>query len=153
MEPIYRNEYKLIASDPIDRETNPIVTLTIRCSDRGNPPIKSTQKVNITILDINDNTPVFSRNSYSITMKENNTIGSHILTVNATDADTGPNATVTYRLNSDARGLVRIEPGTGVIMTDGVFDFETQKHLQFTVTAIDGGSPLDLHLPPLSSIS
>ena len=141
MEPIYRNEYKLITSARIDRETNPVVTLTIHCSDNGNPPMTSTQKVNITILDINDNTPEFSRNSYSITVKENNTIGSHILTVNATDTDTGPNARVTYRLSSDARGLVRIEPGTGVIRTDGVFDFETQKYLQFTVTAIDGGSP------------
>ena len=141
MEPIYRNEYKLITSGPIDRERDPVVTLTIHCSDKGNPPMTSTQKVNITILDINDNTPVFSKISYSITMKENNTIGSHILTVNATDADTGPNARVTYRLGSNARGLVRIEPGTGVIRTDGVFDFETQKYLQFTVTAIDGGSP------------
>ncbi len=142
MEPIYRNEYKLITSRPIDRETDPVVTLDIHCSDRGTPPLTSSQKVNISILDINDNSPVFSRNSYSVTMKENNTIGSHILTVNATDADAGPNARVTYRLSgSEARGLVSIEPGTGVIRTDGVFDFETQKYLQFTVTAVDGGSP------------
>ena len=142
MEPIYKNEYKLMTSRPIDREIDPVVTLNIHCSDKGTPPLTSTQKVNITILDINDNSPVFSQNAYSVTMKENNTIGSHILTVNATDADAGPNARVTYRLSgSEARGLVTIDPGTGVIRTDGVFDFETQKILQFSVTAVDGGSP------------
>ncbi len=141
MEPIYRNEYKLITKKPIDREIDSYVTLTIHCSDNGDPPLTSVQKVNITVLDINDNTPRFTRNSYSVTVKENNTVGSHILTVNATDADSGSNSRVTYRLSSDARGLVRVEPGTGVIRTDGIFDYEARKYLQFTVTATDGGSP------------
>ncbi|NXF89425.1 PCDGA protein, partial [Eubucco bourcierii] len=51
--------------------------------------------------------PVFSEKSYSVRLPENNAAGALVLTVRATDADSGQNARVRYRLGE---GRVRGVP-------------------------------------------
>ena len=43
--------------------------------------------VQITILDVNDNYPIFDRQEYNISINETTPLGSSILTVTATDSD------------------------------------------------------------------
>ncbi len=63
--------------------------LTITATDAGPNPLTGTVTVYMNVLDINDNAPVFDPSSYSDEVWENATMGTSILTVSATDTDSG----------------------------------------------------------------
>ena len=44
-------------------------------------------QVHVTVLDINDNRPLFGEATYSVDVWENTTVGSAVLTVSAVDLD------------------------------------------------------------------
>ena len=52
------------------------------------------------VVDINDNTPVFSESTYETAVIENATVGETVLIAMATDRDTGSNGEVTYQFQS-----------------------------------------------------
>lgn len=53
----------------------------------------------VTILDENDNAPVFQQQLYEVTLDEGPaTLNATLVTVQALDRDEGPNGTVTYSI-------------------------------------------------------
>lgn len=65
----------------LDYEKNPNPSITVVATDGGKPPLSSTAVVNIVLQDINDNEPVFERNVYNVSIKENTAPGTCILEV------------------------------------------------------------------------
>ena len=65
----------------LDYEKNPNPSITVVATDGGKPPLSSTAVVNIVLQDINDNEPVFERNFYNVSIKENTAPGTCILEV------------------------------------------------------------------------
>ena len=65
----------------LDCELNPNPILTVTATDNGVPPLTATATVSISILDRNDNEPVFEKPVYSITVEENLARGQCILKV------------------------------------------------------------------------
>ena len=64
--------------------------LVVRASDGGQPTsLSSTVSVYVNVADVNDNTPVFDPSSYSDEVDEAAPLGTSVLTVTATDQDTG----------------------------------------------------------------
>ncbi|TWW76932.1 Protocadherin-16 Cadherin-19 [Takifugu flavidus] len=63
----------------LDYEKNPNPSITVVATDGGKPPLSSTAVVNIVLQDINDNEPVFERNVYNVSIKENTAPGTCIL--------------------------------------------------------------------------
>lgn len=63
--------------------------LVVQAQDSGVRPLSSTLTVYCNVLDLNDNTPVFDPMSYSDDIFENVTVGTSVLTVSATDLDSG----------------------------------------------------------------
>ena len=61
--------------------------LTIQALDGGTPPLSNHATVNISIMDVNDNKPIFTQLSYSASVTENSPVGSSIVTLTATDLD------------------------------------------------------------------
>jgi hypothetical protein len=61
-------------------------------------PRSRTVRVDITVLDVNDNAPVFTQNIYSADLAVDFPVGGLVLTVAANDADSGSNAHLTYTL-------------------------------------------------------
>lgn len=55
--------------------------LTIQAVDGGVPPLSNIATVNITVMDCNDNAPVFLHASYSARIREDAQIGDKILQV------------------------------------------------------------------------
>lgn len=53
-------------------------------------------QVYIEIGDINDNTPIFDPVNYTVSVYENSPVGTPLINVTATDADSGQNARITY---------------------------------------------------------
>lgn len=85
----------------LDREIQPSYQIKVRASDQGSPvPLSSLVNVTITVLDINDNPPVFERRDQSVTIPEDVVVGTKMLTVYAASKDIGTNAEITYSIRS-----------------------------------------------------
>ncbi|XP_051253122.1 protocadherin-16-like [Dicentrarchus labrax] len=128
----------------LDYEKNPNPSITVVATDGGKPPLSSTAVVNIVLQDINDNEPVFERNFYNVSIKENTAPRTCILEVTATDADGGSFGSITYSLGSGINSAVpsqfTIGKETGQICTSAALDRDQgPASFDFTVTAVDGG--------------
>lgn len=63
--------------------------LVVQAQDTGRPSLSSTVTVYFNVQDLNDNAPIFDPMSYSDEVFENITVGSSVLSVSATDQDSG----------------------------------------------------------------
>ncbi|XP_066573597.1 protocadherin gamma-A4-like [Amia ocellicauda] len=143
--------YSLLTDSILDRETKSEYNITITATDEGVPPLSSNMTLLLKISDVNDNAPVFEKQSYMTYITENNTPGISILTLKASDADWNQNARISYILQeTNVNGVsvssyISISSDSGVIHAVRSFDYEQIKSFQIHVKAQDGGSP------PLSS--
>lgn len=73
----------------------------------------------INVEDVNDHVPTFEESSYQTRVRESVSVGSTVMTVRATDLDTGKNADLLYTIKSQSSkpDVFRIDPQTGVITT------------------------------------
>lgn len=78
----------------------------------------------IIVQDVNDNSPIFERQSYKTTVKENLPSGTVILHPKATDRDVGNNAKIRYSLLGDKSERFHIDSTSGVISTNATLDRE-----------------------------
>uniref|UniRef100_A0A3Q2TYG1 Protocadherin-16 n=1 Tax=Fundulus heteroclitus TaxID=8078 RepID=A0A3Q2TYG1_FUNHE len=79
----------LFLSAPLDYETQRVHRLTVRASDRGVPPLSSSQTLTVEVGDVNDQPPVFSRTTYIASVAENKDPGEDVVRVSASDMDSG----------------------------------------------------------------
>ncbi|KAK9886911.1 hypothetical protein WA026_019169 [Henosepilachna vigintioctopunctata] len=111
--------------------------LVVQAQDAGHPSLSSTLTVYANVLDLNDNSPIFDPMSYSKEIFENASISTTILTVSATDLDSGNNGRVIYSITSgDDKGHFKILPN-GDILVNKALDREEQAQYNLMVTAID----------------
>jgi protocadherin Fat 1/2/3 len=94
--------------------------------------------VTVSVVDANDNAPHFSQRIYSTTVEEGSELGTSVLTVSATDPDSGSNSEVRYTTTATDFSL---NSQTGVLSVSAELDYERIDCYQFTVTAFDGGIP------------
>jgi len=135
----------LVLLEPLDREVQDLHQLKIVAKDGGNPPRSGSVLLDVVVVDINDNGPQFSKNSYKVDIIENAPPSASILTVRATDPDLGPNAEVVYAFSRQSANLAssmfELNPTTGVISSLIPLDFETTgSTLSFDVIA---SNPVD----------
>ncbi|XP_006629223.2 protocadherin Fat 4 [Lepisosteus oculatus] len=131
---------RLSTATELDREEKEKYLLFIQAIDSGSPPLHSVTKVNITLKDINDNSPVFYPVQYFANIKENEPPASYVTTVSATDPDLRNNGTVRYIITAGDTFKFHINSNTGVISTLVSLDREEKTTYQLQVTAADGGN-------------
>ncbi|XP_070958970.1 protocadherin gamma-A10-like [Oncorhynchus clarkii lewisi] len=145
------NYYTVITDSAFDRETMPEYNITIKATDSGSPPLSSSRTIHLKISDVNDNSPLFAKGTYSAYVTENNSPGMSIFTISALDSDWNQNARISYLLEdtkisgTPVSSYISINSETGVLHAVRSFDYEQIKQLKLVVKAQDGGSP------PLSS--
>ncbi len=99
--------------------------------------LSDTAIVNVNVVDINDNPPVFSENPYILSVPENVLISSVILTVYCTDDDSlANNSIVEYSCSNDTEHFV-INSTSGEIMLTSQLDFEQDQYHQFSIKCSD----------------
>uniref|UniRef100_A0A665VUH5 Protocadherin Fat 4 n=1 Tax=Echeneis naucrates TaxID=173247 RepID=A0A665VUH5_ECHNA len=126
----------------LDYESTSSYSLKIIAVDAGAVPLSSSCMLSISILDENDNSPSFPKSSLSVDVLENMRIGELVASVTATDADSGPNADITYSITAtNNHGTFSISPNTGSIFLVKRLDFETQSFYKLNITAKDNGRP------------
>ncbi|XP_073668203.1 protocadherin alpha-3-like [Paramisgurnus dabryanus] len=131
----------LILQKPLDREVTKSIRLQLTALDGGKPPKSGTMDITIDVLDINDNAPVFTKDTYSVVLNENTPVGTTILKVNATDSDEGQNGEIVYALGHNVNDkLFDVNPTTGEIILKGLLDFEIKDKYQIDIQASDKGT-------------
>ncbi|XP_049324667.1 protocadherin beta-16-like isoform X2 [Astyanax mexicanus] len=137
-----RGKYaELVLEKELDREEQNEINLILTANDGGTPQRSGTVLIHISVLDANDNTPVFSQPVYRVTLSENAPLGSGVVTVSATDADEGANGDVSYefsRISDRAAKRFSIDKITGEIKVNGNIDFEEETSYEMRVQAKDG---------------
>ncbi|XP_072288440.1 protocadherin gamma-A11-like [Eucyclogobius newberryi] len=136
-----RKYCELILDKELDREDNNEITLVLTAFDGGSPQRSGTVVIHVTVLDANDNAPVFSQTVYKASLTENSAPDTLVITVTATDADEGLNSEVSYEFyqRSDENGNVfSINSKTGDIRVTGIIDHEQTPSYEMQISAKDG---------------
>ncbi|XP_069755104.1 protocadherin-10-like [Narcine bancroftii] len=143
------HHYKITTSRLLDRETIPGFHIPIIAWDSGSPPQSTNKTIQISVSDVNDNTPRFSQSSYTLYVMENNVPGASIFALTAFDPDLDQNSYIFYSIKENRNSLVptylSINSMNGTIYAQHSFDYEALKTFQIQVQARDAG------MPPLSS--
>uniref|UniRef100_A0A671XG88 Cadherin-23 n=1 Tax=Sparus aurata TaxID=8175 RepID=A0A671XG88_SPAAU len=118
----------------LDRELKSEYILIIRAVDGGVGPQQKTgiSTVNITILDINDNVPVWKDDPYHANVVEMSPINTDVISVLAIDPDNGENGTVMYSISPE-NPFYTISSSTGKIRTTLM--------RSIVISAVDRGTP------------
>ncbi|KAJ7389421.1 hypothetical protein OS493_031665 [Desmophyllum pertusum] len=125
---------------PLDYESADQHVLNISAFDMGEPHRQAFRDVTIHVTDANDNSPVLQARIVRASVVEGAASGSFVAQCNATDADVGANAQVTYHLVEGAANKFSINNITGVITTSGIFDRETDpEEYTLVIKAQDNG--------------
>ncbi|XP_023251880.1 protocadherin gamma-A11-like [Seriola lalandi dorsalis] len=133
---------EMVLQKPLDREQRPHLSLKLIAVDGGTPQRSGTVNIDVTVLDANDNAPVFNQSVYKASVMENTMRGTSIVTVNATDADSGSYGRIIYSLSKmkgSAVDIFSIDENTGTISVSGQIDYEKDRKYEVRVEAKDQG--------------
>ncbi|XP_062381375.1 protocadherin alpha-8-like [Sardina pilchardus] len=135
----------LVLKKPLDREKSDKHILLLTALDGGNPPKSGTLNITVTVLDTNDNRPVCSQETHSVTLEENVPNGTIVTIVNATDLDDGVNGQVEYSfgrvVKHKIQDMFQLDKLTGEIRVTGKVDFEENAMYRLSIRASDKGQP------------
>uniref|UniRef100_A0A3Q3L772 Protocadherin gamma-C5-like n=1 Tax=Mastacembelus armatus TaxID=205130 RepID=A0A3Q3L772_9TELE len=137
---------EMVLKQPLDREKSEHLSLVLTAVDGGEPRMTGTMQILITVLDANDNAPVFTKPIYKANVAENSPKGSVVTTVSASDADQGSNGRITYSIRNtldDVRHLFEINEHTGEVRLIGNIDYEKSRNYQINLRASDDGGLTD----------
>lgn len=125
----------------LDREFMDVHYLRITAVDTGIPPRTGTTTLQINVNDDNDHSPVFEQAQYEASIRESSPIATTVVTVRATDQDSGPNAEIEYSIVNPTgpNEAFRIDSHSGIITTRASLDRETVDFYTLSVQASDSG--------------
>ncbi|XP_051936103.1 protocadherin alpha-2-like isoform X15 [Hippocampus zosterae] len=137
----------LFVKERIDREE--LCPNTAKCSLRIQAVLNSpmtAHRVDITILDMNDNSPAFIESVYALDIFESASPGERYFLPVAVDADFGSNSVRSYKLSNNEHFTLDVQSGgdhgvSAELVLQKSLDREKQTLITLTLTAVDGGKP------------
>lgn len=130
-----------IAKPGLDYELTPIYEVWIEAADSDTPSLGSVIKLVINVTDTNDNAPVMEKLIYRTEVLEEEVPPVLVSRVKATDADSGDNGIITYRLATEFDGAFEIDTDSGEIYTTMKLDRESVANYELIIEALDQGMP------------
>ncbi|XP_072290349.1 protocadherin alpha-3-like [Eucyclogobius newberryi] len=144
---VNRRTGALFVNERIDREElcPSLAKCSLEIQTVLNNPM-NVHRIEIIVLDINDNSPRFSDAIHSINIYESSTQGDRYLLPVAEDSDTGNNALKTYRLSPNEYFSLDVQSGgehdvSAELVLQKALDREKQPTIKLILTAVDGGKP------------
>nr|XP_049605291.1 protocadherin alpha-3-like isoform X2 [Syngnathus scovelli] len=135
----------LVLKRSLDREQKNKHFLFVAAVDGGKPTKSGTLNVSIIVVDINDNRPMFSQDTYNVEIYENVSSGTIVARVNATDPDEGTNGEIEYSLSktlaSKMSDIFEMDHLSGQIKLKGPLNYEESEIYKIEIEASDKGTP------------
>nr|KAF6448303.1 hypothetical protein HJG63_014988 [Rousettus aegyptiacus] len=136
---------QLVLKKHLDREIVSELLLVLKATDGGKPELTGTVELHITVLDVNDNAPVFDKAIHRVKLLENARNGTLVIRLNASDLDEGSNSHILYSFTTDVspdpEASFHIDSASGEIKVNGKIDFEETKLWKLQIEAVDKGNP------------
>ena len=136
-------ELKLILMESLDRETRAIHRYRVVAIDGGQPPLNGSLHITISVLDSNDNRPIFEQSTYNVQISEDAPRNTAVVVVLAKDADSGDNGRVVYGLSASTKNrfgrTFDINNLTGEVVLLGKLDRESTPVYHLSILATDMG--------------
>ena len=136
----------VVVNGDIDRETIDMFVLTIRATDMGTPTMFDSALVIVNVTDVNDNSPIFTRDSYSVALREDASAPTNLTSFSAFDADQPQtnNSAIDFTLDPDTNiggvfDLVPVDDNTATLRLIGQLNFEERQVYDLLVVATDRG--------------
>ncbi|UMM25465.1 hypothetical protein L5515_005282 [Caenorhabditis briggsae] len=122
----------------LDREMRDFYSMRLTASDEGVPELSASCLLNIRILDINDNPPDFGIRQ--IHLKWNGHKNAKLFLLNATDADSGDNGILKYRIQGGEEmfGILEEKDGRFLVTKNST---KCSPICEFVIEAKDSGIP------------
>ncbi|XP_053179597.1 protocadherin gamma-A11-like [Scomber japonicus] len=136
-----RKYCELVLDKELDREDKKEMMLLLTAFDGGSPQRSGTVVIHVTVLDANDNVPVFSQTVYKASLPENSPLDAEVITVSATDADEGLNSDITYEfdhVSGEDSNAFSLHSKTGEVRVAGAIDYEKVSSYEMQISAKDG---------------
>uniref|UniRef100_A0A670IK00 Protocadherin gamma-A4-like n=1 Tax=Podarcis muralis TaxID=64176 RepID=A0A670IK00_PODMU len=141
-----RQYTELVLERPLDREEEAIHNLVLTAYDGGDPVRTGTLQIQVTVLDANDNAPVFSHHSYEVSVREDIPVGTTVVILKAIDLDEGVNKELKYsfrKITERASQIFHLNSQTGEITLARGLDYEESTLHEIEVQVHDGGELFD----------
>uniref|UniRef100_A0A671QP82 Cadherin EGF LAG seven-pass G-type receptor 2-like n=1 Tax=Sinocyclocheilus anshuiensis TaxID=1608454 RepID=A0A671QP82_9TELE len=125
----------------LDRENTPVYNLQAFAVDKGVPPLKTPVDIQVTVLDVNDNPPVFEKDEFDIFVEENSPIGLVVAHISASDPDEGSNAQIMYQIvEGNIPEVFQLDIFSGELTALTDLDYETR--LEYIIVVQATSAPL-----------
>ncbi|XP_028144582.2 cadherin-86C [Diabrotica virgifera virgifera] len=131
----------ITVADPIklDAEETPLITLKVEAADDNGEGLKANSTVEIKLVDINDNPPIFEKEVYEFILKPDRTGFTSPAFIKATDKDISPpNNEIHYEIINLPENLY-IDEASGELLVTKIYDIDDIVTLR--ARAWDGGVP------------
>ena len=125
----------------LDHEIHSKYEFLVEARDHGTPSLFGYVNVTVTVLDINDNFPLWQDYSHCIKINEDHSIDKEVYIFNAVDKDSGLNGKVTYNIVRGPKSVFSLDSETGYLTLNMPVDYELVKLYHLTVNASDSGKP------------
>ncbi len=143
---VNRSTGEVRAAKPVDYEIASSFKITIQAVD-DNPvnPMSSTVPLNINVIDVNDNAPVFEEDPILITVRENTEVGTVVHVLSAMDKDSGDRGKVYYSIVSQSPegNWFRVDKQSGEMKLVKELDYEKLTQISVVVEAEDQAQGID----------
>ncbi|UJR20569.1 hypothetical protein I4U23_023695 [Adineta vaga] len=137
------NTGRLILIQPLDREQISRIELKAKAINLAEPKWETQVRIEIEVLDVNDNIPKCLTSLQEISIPENSSIDHAIVRINSTDADLDLNGTINYSLRINSSWPFEINSKTGEIYSRQKFDYESNWKSYFLIIDLeDEGYPI-----------
>ncbi|NWJ09241.1 CELR2 protein, partial [Crypturellus undulatus] len=120
----------------LDRENVPLYALRAYATDKGVPAKRTPVEIQVMVLDVNDNPPVFERDEFDIFVEENSPIGLVVGRIVASDPDEGPNAQIMYQIvEGNIPEVFQLDIFSGELTALADLDYESKAEYVMVVQA------------------
>ncbi|XP_078119646.1 protocadherin-23 [Sander vitreus] len=135
----HTGEIRVQKDNSLDFEVSPQIHLVV-LADNGLQTAPC--RVSISLLDVNDNAPVFEHSNYRTAVWEGQLHNTYIMQVFASDADSGMNGQIEYSIVSgNLNEAFILDSVRGILATNVLLDREITPSYKLVLQAADRGNP------------